>query len=396
MVNVGSTGSLGSEWALKDARRAGLSNLYGQDISFVESVNAFGIDVNAEIDAIATELQFTENDDMDSQFDLLDFGNRVFNQNDCIFQSSDAKVYTDFDLKNGTYAVNSEQQFAASMGVEYKNEEDKPYDFITLSNNAIEFTDLVFAGAADGKNDKLSVNLTRLQDLKWNNVSFNVQDIDDTDVKCIEDTVPQYVVDQIKAGLTNYKEGTKEYNEKFLEIAAALMDQEGYTNGKVLPEAGKTNVEQSSKVFDVVRDENGRVRIMLNTEDEVKVKGAGTVKGSGMFSLGVTSDDAKESVIQVGNTDKNASLNITLSDKVNNLEAFGHNVNADVKSSLAGYYNINWNVNKGSLDASDSKSTLYIDAAGKGNVFDLNEANAYIVDENKSKNTYNWKGNSIK
>ena len=394
MVNIGSTGSLGSEWALKDNRRAGLSSLYGQEIAFTEAVAAFGIDVDKELDTIATELQFSSND-LDSEFDLLDFNDRAYSKNACVFQSQDGKAYTNLDLKEGTYSIDSEQQFASSLGIDYEKNSDKPFDYIKLENNEIKVTDLVFAGMGDGNADKLHVDLSRLNNLKWDKVSFNVQETDSNDVGCIKESVPDYILRQIESRLGNLEEGTEEYNKRFLEVAAKIMDQEGYTKGNELSAPEDTKLTQSSKTFNVARDENGRVRIMLNTEDNVNVTGAGKIKGSAMLSLGTTTDGKDESVVQIGNADKNAELNVAVSNKARNIQAFGYNVKADFNSSLASYYNINWAVNKGRVDAADTTATMFIDAEGSDNEFNL-DSDTYIIDKNKSKNVYNWKGSTIK
>ena len=173
------------------------------------------------------------------------------------------------------------------------------------------------------------------------------------------------------------------------------MDQEGYTKGNELSAPEDTKLTQSSKTFNVARDENGRVRIMLNTEDNVNVTGAGKIKGSAMLSLGTTTDGKDESVVQIGNADKNAELNVAVSNKARNIQAFGYNVKADFNSSLASYYNINWAVNKGKVDAADTTATMFIDAEGSDNEFNL-DSDTYIIDKNKSKNVYNWKGSTIK
>ena len=402
MVNVGSTGSLGAEWAVKDARRNKLASMYGQDVSFVEAVDAFGIDLNEQVDAIVADINFAQQDDLDLQFDKLEYDEYVFSKDNLTIQSKDGKVYTNLDFKGGTYDVASEKQFAASVGIEYKNDKDKPYDYIKFGNNTIQFTDLVFAGAGDGKNDRISLDLSKVQDIKWNNVFMNIQEVNvnENDVNSIIDTVPEYILEQIKAELADYKEGTPEYNEKFLEVAGKLMDQEDYMNKKEISAPGDTKLAQSSKAFDVKRDENGRVRIVLNTEEdaEVEVKGAGVISGSAMISLGITNKDSNESVVQIGNKAADKDLNFKASDRVVNFETFGQNVKADFNSQVAEMYNINWQADNGSFDSSETNATILMERGGKNNIFNYSDYNPTyeMIDANSKNNTAKGKGVIVK
>jgi len=401
MVNVSSTGmsgSLGTEWAIKDERRNKMAALLGEDVSFLGSAVLAGIDADKQVDAIVSEISLSE--DMDLQFEKLEYNGYVESGDDVTIQNKNGKLYTNLDFENGTYNVATEKQFAASVGIEYKNEDDKPFDFIKFNNNTVQFTDLVFAGAGDGKNDKISLNIAKVNDIKWDNVYMNIQEVNvsENDVQSIIDTVPDFVLEQIKAELTNYKEGTPEYNEKFLEVAGKLMDQEDYMNKKEIADPSKTNLTQGSKSFNVVRDENGRARIILNTEEAVNVGGVGVVNGSAMISLGITNKDSNESVVQIGNKDADKELNYTATSRAVNFNIFGQNVNADFNSPVADIYNIGWQVENGSFDSSNTNAGLiYLQESGsKNNIFNLSDDNRTYTDGKGENNTRNWKGFTVK
>jgi len=396
MVNIGSTGSLGSEWSVQKGRQNALSGLYGQQLSYIETIKAQGADLDAELDDIGIELQFDANGSIDENLDLfneIDSVANIDNKDDMMYQSNDGKFYTEVNFETGTYQISSEKQFAASMGIVYDNEDSKPYDYIKLRNIGVQFTDLVFAGSGDGVKDKISLTLSQVEDVKWGRqTTFNIEEAYDSDVNIIKDSLPQYIINQIENELSACEKGTDDYNKKFLEIATKLLDQEGYKSGKEVAAPGATQVSQSSKSFDVIRDSNGRVRIVLNSDKDVDVKGVGVVKGSGMISLGATTDGSNESVIQIGNN-LDSSMNVSISNDVRNLDGYGKNVNANFNTASESY-NVNWTVNNGSIDSSSIDSTMFLNAGGSNNKFNLN-GNTYVIDENKANNTYNWKGNTI-
>jgi len=398
MVSVGATGQLGGEWSVQKSRQDLLSKIYGQEVTYAETIGAQGIKFDDELDRIGVELQVSTQEDFDFSLDLLNDKESVWNnnnRNEGLFQSNHGNLYTQLDFMTGTYTVMSEKQLASSMGIEYENEDSKPFDYIKLDHNGLKFTDLVFAGAGDGQNDRLSFDLSQLKGVKWGNASFNIEDIDGTNVQIIKDTIPQYMLEEIESALSGYVKGSQEYNTKFLELAVELMDQEGYTKGQEIASPANTTVDNSSKAFNVVRDASGRVRIMINSNDGFEVKGAGVVKGSGMISLGATTDGTNESVVQIGNSNKDASMNIDINNKARNIDAYGENVNANFNADLSNTFNVNWGASNGSINASDSPATMFLNGGGANNTFNLS-GKTYVIDENKANNTYNWKGNTIK
>lgn len=401
MVEVGKTGNLSGEWQIQNTRRNALSSLYGQQVNYSAAISSLGADFQDELDHIGIELQLPEGSnplDFDFDCDFLNNSRVLWNGNNNdkgLFQSSDASKYTRVDFEHGSYNVLSEKQYASSVGINYENDSDKPYDFIKFGNNVASFTDLVFAGTGDGKADRIGVDLRQVADITWGlATTFDIQEVDAESVESIKNSVPKHILDKIEKALTAYDEGSAEYNAKFLEVAAELMDQEGYTKGNTVPSPANDKNEQNSSNFNVTRDSNGQVRITLNTDKDFELKGVGTVKGSGEFSLGVTSDGSNQTVIQAGNRNNDATLDLSLVQDVVNLDAYGQNVNADFNSKIGSYYNVNWNVTNGNIN-SENADRFFLNVEGANNTFNLGN-NAYVIDESQDNNVFNWKGNTVK
>ena len=399
MIEVGSSGSLGVEWNVQNARRNALSRLYGQQLNYSAAISAMGTDMKDELRDLEIELKYAESDnplDFDDNLELLNQSRALYNTknlDDGLYQSNNGEFYTNLDLEKGSYDVLSERQFAASQGITYTNENDKPYDFIEFGYNTAKFTDLVFAGAGDGRTNQIDVDINKLTDVRWGYASFKLQDVDADNVASIKSAVPAYMLEKIEDAVASYQKGTPEYNAKFLEVAAALMDQEGYTQGKQV-DPDKGTLQQSTSPFNVSRDSNGQVKITINSDKNVNIKGVGTMNGSGVFSLGVTTDGSNESVIQAGNKNDKSSLNLAVNHHVGNLDAYGQKVNAYFYDQIGSLYNVNWRVNNGRIDSTQGQNVMFLDVNGENNTFDLG-GSTYIIDESNENNVFNRRGNTV-
>ena len=400
MIEVGSSGSLSYEWEVQNARRNALSRIYGQQVNYSAAISAMGADFKDELKDLEIELKCAESDnylDFDENLELLNSSRALYNTknlDDSLYQSNNGEFYTNLDLEKGTYEIMSERQYAGTLGITYEDENDKPYDFIEFGHNTSKFTDLVFAGAGDGRTNKISVDINKLADVRWGYSSFNIQDVDADNVASIKSAVPDYMLEKIEDAVSAYEKGTPEYNAKFLEVAAELMDQEGYTQGKQV-DPDSTDKEQNTSPFNVSRDSNGQVKITVNSDKNVELRGIGVMNGSGVFSLGATTDGSNESVIQAGNKNEKSSLNLAVNHEVDNLDAYGQKVNAYFNDKVGSLYNVNWRVNNGKIDSTKGNNVMFLDVKGDDNTFDLG-GSTYIIDESNNNNVFSRGGNTVK
>lgn len=253
MVSVGQTGQLGSEWQIQDSRRRNLEKVYGTQIDLYSNLIMSGVDENAVLDTIELELEGL-NEPFGGR--LLSWDKSLWNNDspdDRVFQNDRQNLFTHTDLRNGTYRIMDEQSFTEGLGMDWSG--GKPYDVYEIRSNTINFYDFVFSGTADGNQENVTFNLNELTQARWGLNQYTIREVDinkmfaentgdyesslahDT-LRIIQQSIPQWMNNKIANALSELEPGTKEYYNKFLEMAIELMDQEGYTKGNEINSPG--------------------------------------------------------------------------------------------------------------------------------------------------------------
>ena len=247
MVSVGQTGRLGNEWAIQNSRRNNIERLYGTQIDLYSNLILQGVNDDNVIDKFELEIEGMSETDSG---DLLSWDKSLWSANsadDRVFQNDKQNLFTHTDLRNGTYRVMDERAFTEELGMDWSG--GKPYDVFEISNNNINFYDFVFAGVNDGNQENVIFNLNELSEARWGVNQYTIREVDTDKMKApevkgdsesslahdtlriIQNSIPQWMNENIKNQLAQYEEGSDEYNTKFIELAVEMMDNEGYTKG---------------------------------------------------------------------------------------------------------------------------------------------------------------------
>lgn len=429
-IGVGESGKLGTEWQIQNGRRNGLARLYGGsdgNLDLSSSMSLLGTDKDASLDRI----EYSIVGDRDAGGTLLDWSASAWSAGNCddrLFQSASGDLYTNVDLEKGTYLVMDEQTLTEQLGMDWSG--GKPYDVLEISNNRINFYDFVFCGEEDGDQENLSFQLNELTNARWGLNSYVLREVD-TDLlkssvyngigdnvqqalayntlQIMMEALPNWATDEIKEVLDGLDPNSSEYYEKFIEYAIQVMDNEGYEQGNTIDsptadDQASTQTKKHSGVkegFNVVRGDNGQVRITLNNVDGFNITGAGTVSGSGTFSIGETSD--AQTVVQAGQIRDGARLDMSVSSDLTNLEFYGDNVNANFNGKVGKSYNVQWNASNGSLDSTKGTGSMYINTSedAENNTFKVGDSRikvetAYdnVLIDNGKNNVYKGESDS--
>ncbi len=404
-IQSGESGVLGQEWALQNNRRNAVSKLYGTNgkTDLESSMSLLGIDKKSALDTI----EYTIVGDRTYDGTLLDWQASAWSAGNCddrLFQGSNYDLYTNVDLEKGTYLIMDERTLTEELGMDWSG--GKPYDVLEIKNNDVNFYDFVFCGEEDGKQDSLDIQLNQLTNARWGVNQYEIREVntdllkaavggpgDNTESRLaydtyniMKDSLPMWATNEIKEALADLEPDSDEYYQKFIEYAIQTMDNEGYTEGNSIasPEKGDQADTQLNKLnstkegFNVVRGENGQVRVALNNVKNLDVNGAGSVTGSAVFSMGETSDG--NSVVQIGQTKYGRELNISIDSTPNNLEFYGENVNANFNSKVAKNYNVQWNASNSSLNSTKGSGTMYINTSenASNNTFNVGDSKTKV------------------
>lgn len=423
-IGSGESGVLGTEWQVQNRRRNALANLYGGSdgkLDLYSSMTLTGIDRDSSLDTIECSIVGKR----EYEGTLLDWQSSAWSAgktDDRLFQSSNYDLYTNVDLEKGTYKIMDEQTLTEDLGMDWSG--GKPYDVLEIKNNNVNFYDFVFCGEKDGAQNSLAFQLNELTTARWGVNSYEIREVD-TDLlksavngpgktnesklayntfQIMKDALPNWATEEIKEQLAGLVEDSDEYYEKFIELAIKTMDNEGYTQGNTIDsptpdDQANTQLKQhasNKEGFNVIRGENGQVRVTLNNVNGINVNGAGNVTGSGTFSIGETSD--ANTVIQVGQTREGKELNFNVNNEPTNLEFYGENVNANFNTKSSKIYNVQWNASNSKLDSSKGQSSLYINTSedAAGNTFKLGASKTDISGEYDNVIVDNGKNNVYK
>ena len=428
-IGSGESGVLGTEWQVQNRRRNALANVYGGSdgkLDMYSAMSLTGVDRESSLDSI----QFSITGTREYEGSLLDWQASAWSAgktDDRLFQSSNYDLYTNVDLEKGTYKIMDERTLTEDLGMDWSG--GKPYDVLEIKNNNVNFYDFVFCGEKDGSQDSLNFQLNELTNARWGVNSYEIREVD-TDLlksavngsgttaqsrlayntfQIMKDTLPGWATEEINAQLEGLEQDSDAYYEKFIELAIKTMDNEGYTEGNTIdtPKVGdqadtQLKTHPSTKEgFNVVRGDNGQVRVTLNNVKGFNVIGAGNVTGSGTFSVGETSD--AQTVVQVGQTRQDKELNYNVSGNLTNYEFYGENVNANFNSSTKKSYNVQWNASNSKLDSTKGDGSLYINTSedAANNNFKLGDAGQKIdgkydnvVVDNGKNNVYKGDSNT--
>ncbi|MBQ2643987.1 hypothetical protein IJG14_00260 [bacterium] len=405
-LQSGDLGKLGTEWEVQNERRNQLSRRFGggslgNKMDFQSALVMMGVDDEAVLNKLEFNVLGT-----DKRYDgeLLDWQRSAWSSNsvdDRLFQGSDMKLFTNVDLENGTWQVLDEQAFTETLGMDWSG--GKPYDVLELQNNRIDFYDFVFAGTSDGSQKEITFDLNSLSNARWGINNYNIREVNtnllgkgrstDYESSLAQDTAriilenaQSWITPSIEQALSKYEYGSDEYYKALLEIAVDVMDNEGYLKGNDISspadEENSTSATiKGSNSFGVTRNENGQIRFSLNNVNNYNIGGVGKVSGSATVSLGRTDKNTNESVVQVGQTNKDDSLKLNINPENTNMEIYGDNVDAKIKASRDDKtYNIRWAASNGSLDTTESHGSVLLETTEKAsdNTFNLGKADTRL------------------
>ncbi len=400
-IGVGETGSLGQEWQVQNRRRNAVAIAYGSGsgLDIASSMTLLGTDKDASLDKI----EYGILGERTYQGSLLDWSSSAWSagkSDDRLFQASNYDLYTNVDFEKGTYKVMDERTLTEALGMDWSG--GKPYDVLEIKNNNVNFYDFVFCGEKDGDQENLNFRLNDLTNAHWGVNSYVIREVD-TDLlkaavggagktaqanlayntlKIMKESMPAWATDEIKEALVGLKEDSDEYYEKFIEYAIKVMDNEGYTQGNTI-ESPTANDQANTQLkkhasnkegFNVIRGENGQVRVTLNNVNNFRVDGAGVVNGSGTFSIGETAD--AKTVVQAGQTRQGRELDFSVNGDLTNIEFYGEGVNAKFDSAYKKSYNVQWNASNSTLDSRKGAGSLYVNTSedAANNTFNLGDA----------------------
>lgn len=427
-IRSGETGVLGQEWQIQNGRRNALAKLYGTSgtLDLESSMSLTGVDKYSSLDSI--EYSIVGNRTYEGT--LLDWQASAWSDgkvDDRLFQGSNYDLYTNVDLEKGTYKVMDERAMTEDLGMDWSG--GKPYDVLEIKNNNVNFYDFVFCGEKDGDQENLAFQLNELTNAHWGINNYVIREVD-TDLlksavngagnnaqsqlaystfQIMKDSLLGWATDEIKEALSELKPDSDEYYEKFIELAIKTMDNEGYTQGNTIDsptpdDQANTQLKKhasNKEGFNVIRGENGQVRVTLNNVKDFDITGAGVVNGSGTFSVGETSD--AKTVVQIGQTRQGKDLDFNVNSDLDNLEFYGKNVNARFDSAYRKSYNVQWNASNSKLDSKKGDGSLYINTSedASDNTFRLGDAGQKIeggydnvVVDNGKNNVYRGDSNT--
>lgn len=423
-LQPGTRGTLGTEWEVQNSRRNQVSRYYGLSGSEKMDLQSF-VELNGADEDIVLE-QFDFNVlgfDKEADGQLLDWQKSAWSSDapdDVLFQSAGHGYYTNIDMEKGTYVVYDEQSFTEELGMDWSG--GKPYDILDITNNQINFNDFIFSGTSDGHQDELSVNMNDFQDTRWGVNSYNITEVDtklalaDEDktkrestqahdsLKLMMTEADKWLTPKMKEELAQYVPDSKEYNRKLAEFAFQTFDNEGYLQGnEIKSPADKEdpNLDYSANgQFAVKRMDDGQVIVGVKNADKSGVDGLGEITGDAHLSMGKTEGDSNETVVQVGQTDKDSHLSVRVNSKANNQEYYGENIDANYNTSSAKTYRVDWDVRNGNLDSSRSNNSMLVETSenAENNNFHFGTASAKnYVDGMAFDNMYvdNGKNNTV-
>lgn len=261
MVYVGQTGTLGTEWAVQNSRRNRMEQIYNQQIDLYSNLILNGVDSDSVLNEVENNIKGFGQDSQG--LDLLSWDDSTWNfdtPDDRVFVDSNQKYFTNVDLDGGTYEIMDEQSFTENLGMDWSN--GKPYDVFDLKFNNIDFYDFVFAGTDDGSQANYEVNLSQFDNAKWGAGTYTIREVDtdlldpnnkgtDKESQIAQDTLDimkrtmhQWATDNIMSQLSQYKEGSTEYNTLFNQIVTEIMDNEGYQKGNEITDPGQEYLEK--------------------------------------------------------------------------------------------------------------------------------------------------------
>lgn len=249
-VFTGKTGDLGSEYDVQWGRFQARNRVLGTT-DFKSNLFLNGVDGDVVLQRIENHIEGNESAGNGDDADLLSWNRYLESndkKNDVLFQSEDNKLYTNVNFNIDNYEVMNEQSFTEKLGMSWEN--GKPYDVFEINQNKINFYDFVFGGIGDGKQADATFNLSDCDNARWGLQNYTIREVDTSfwnkkadptnmeslmsqdSLRVIKQAMPQWMTDEIKAQLSNYKEGTLEYSSKFYALAIKLMDQEKIYNGQ--------------------------------------------------------------------------------------------------------------------------------------------------------------------
>lgn len=250
-TNTGKTGDLGTEYEVQWSRYKARQRVLGTT-DFKSNLFMNGIDGDVVLQQIENHIEGDDSKGNGKDKDLLNWDSYLESnnkKNDILFQSEDTKTYTNVDFNNNKYEKLDEKGFTEKIGMNWEN--TKPYDAFEISQNKINFYEFKFSGIGgeDKSQENLVINLNDFDNARWGLQNFVIREVDTSywgktvdntnsesvlsheSLDVIKQAMPQWMTDEIKAQLSQYKEGTVEYNSKFYAAAIKLMDQEKAYNG---------------------------------------------------------------------------------------------------------------------------------------------------------------------
>ncbi|MCR5260981.1 MAG: hypothetical protein K6C94_04010 [Candidatus Gastranaerophilales bacterium] len=382
-LSAGSSGSLGAEWQIQNARRNQFGSYFGMagtsgagNMDFQAYLTFAGVDQSAVLEQMEFSIL-----GLDNQADgkLLDWTKSAWNEgssDDRLFQSVNHGYYTNIDFDNGTYQILDEQSLSESLGMDWSG--GKPYDVLDIVSNQVNFYDFVFSGTDDGQ-DTVSINLNDVTDARWGINKYNITEVNTkyTDLpemgnvesvkahnslNVMLSSAENWLTDEMKSELSAYRKGSSAYQQKLREFAYRLQDNEGYRQGKeVLSPSEKEetplNFADGQKVS-IARGIDGQAVIGLKDVEGQRVNNVGDITGDVRISVGRTDGYDNDTVVHVGHKDANSNLKAEMNSSITNFEFYGQNIEADFNEKVAKTYNVQMKTNNSVLDSSRGSASI--------------------------------------
>ncbi len=246
---VGRSGDLGPGFDVELERFKIRQKVFGFT-DFKSSLFMSGVDGNVVLQNIENNIEGGSNGD-GIEGNLLNWDRYLESndkKNDILFQAEGDNIFTNVNFNANHYEVMDEKGFTEKIGMKWEN--GKPYDAFEITQNRISFYDFRFSGTDDGNQENTVFDLSVFENSRWGLQNYTIREVDtsywskasdpknkeyllskDTQ-RIIKESMPQWMTDEIKTQLSEYKEGSVDYWNKFYALAIKLMDQEGLYNGQ--------------------------------------------------------------------------------------------------------------------------------------------------------------------
>lgn len=255
MTTIGQSGSLGSDWNIHNNRRMAAEKRYKNDIDMYTYGTMGGVDTDQFLKNLADDISLSPKNTDGGNLLKLSWANSLYTESspdDRVFldtESDDDTVFANLNMSkfDGTYEIMDEKKWSENLNFDWSK--GKPYDIFDINLNTVDFFNYTGNGLGDGVQNKVTAQIRNsgqnYTNDKWGFNSVTYQEIDKSKIHLdptadtseddaetqlanqswsyIKEHKDQWLTPAMKQVLSNYKEGTPEYESRLITYAQEAL-----------------------------------------------------------------------------------------------------------------------------------------------------------------------------